>query len=151
MAGDFKPAGSQQVIPYLLITEPAKTIAFLKHVFGATEAHVSRTPDGKVIHASMKVGDSLLMMGQAAGQNPPMPAMVYVYVPDVDACYQRALELGAKSVRAVEDQFYGDRSGGVADDQGTQWWMGTHIEDLSEEELQRRTQAAFAKATNSKA
>jgi uncharacterized glyoxalase superfamily protein PhnB len=100
-------------------------------------------PDGKVMHASLKIGDSMLMLGGAGDQWPAMPATVYVYVPDVDAAYKRALQAGAKSLREPQDQFYGDRTGGVADDQGNQWWIGTQIEVVSEEELQRRAQAAF--------
>lgn len=148
MAVNFKPAGCQQVIPYLLINDPEKTIAFVKKVFGATEAHVSRDPEGRVAHASMKIGDSMLMMGGAGGPFPAMPAMVYIYVPDVDAAYARALQAGATSIREPENQFYGDRSGGVSDAQGTQWWMGTQIEEVSEAELERRAQEAFKARTH---
>ena len=144
MAVDFKPAGCQQVVPYLVLKHPEKTIDFLKKVFAATEAHISRTPQGQIMHASMKIGDSTLMIGGAGERWPAMQAMIYIYVPDVDAAYKRAIAAGATSTREPETQFYGDRSGGVVDDQGVQWWIGTQVEVVSEQELQRRAQAAFS-------
>ncbi|HZU22912.1 MAG TPA: VOC family protein [Terriglobales bacterium] len=146
MSVNFKPAGCQQVIPYLILNHPEKTIDFVKKVFGATESHVSKTPQGQIMHASMKIGDSVLMMGQGGERWPAMPAMIYIYVPDVDAAFQRAVAAGAKPVRQPETQFYGDRSGGVIDDQGVQWWIGTQVEVVSEQELQRRAQEMFSKA-----
>jgi PhnB protein len=137
-AKSFKPQGCQQVIPYLIVKDPAKTVDFVKQVFAAKEAHISRDPQGAIMHASLQIGDSMLMMGAAMEQYPAQPAMIYLYVPDVDAAYQRALKAGATSVRPVADQFYGDRSGGVVDANGTQWWIGTHIEDVSNEEIDRR-------------
>ena len=89
-AKSFKPEGCQQVIPYLIIQDPAKTVEFLKQVFGATEAHISRDPQGRIMHASMAIGDSMLMMGASMEQYPPQPAMIYLYVPDVDAVPARA-------------------------------------------------------------
>jgi len=150
MAVNFKPAGCQQVIPYLVLKNPEKVIAFVKRVFGATESHISRTPEGQIMHASMKIGDSMLMMGSSGEHWPAMPATIYIYVPDVDAAYQRALEAGTKPLREPQDQFYGDRSGGVVDDQGNQWWIGTQIEVVSEAELQRRSREAYEKMTASK-
>jgi len=148
-ATSFKPAGCQQVIPYLIVKDPGKTVEFAKQVFGAKEAHVSRDPQGRIMHASLAIGDSMLMMGAAMEGFPPLPAMIYLYVPDVDAAYKRALAAGATTVREVADQFYGDRSGGVVDSNGTQWWIGTHIEDVSNEEIERRAQAAYkARATS---
>jgi PhnB protein len=143
-AVSFKPAGCQQVIPYLIVAEPQKSIDFAKQVFDAKETHVSRDPQGRVMHASLQIGDSVLMLGAAMPpQFPAIPAMVYLYIPDVDAAYKRALAAGATSLREPADQFYGDRSGGVIDSNGTQWWLGTHIEDVSSEEIERRAQAAF--------
>ena len=142
-AKSFKPEGCQQVVPYLIIKDPGKTVDFVKQVFGAKEAHISRDPQGRIMHASMQIGDSMLMMGAAMEQYPPQPAIIYLYVPDVDAAYQRAVKAGATSLREVTDQFYGDRSGGVQDANGTQWWIGTHIEEVSNEEIERRAQAAY--------
>ena len=80
-------------------------------------------------------------MGEANAQSKPMPTMLYVYVEDVDAVYKRALQAGAKPVRELKDEFYGDRAGGVADPVGNQWWIATHKEDVSSEELRRRMEA----------
>ena len=99
-----------------------------------------RGPDGSVWHADMIVGDSHVMMGQAGGPNKPFPAMLYAYLPDVDAVYERALAAGAKSVQPPSTQFYGDRHGAVEDCCGNQWWIATHVEDVPEDELQRRAE-----------
>jgi uncharacterized glyoxalase superfamily protein PhnB len=93
------------------------------------------------MHATLKIGTSMLMLGQAGDSFKSVPAMLYMYVEDVDAVYKRALEHGAVSVREPSDQMYGDRSGGVVSANGIQWWIGTHFEDVSEEELQRRAAA----------
>ena len=143
-AVSFKPAGCQQVIPYLVVAEPEQTVDFVKTVFGAKETHISRDQQGRIMHASVEIGDSVLMIGGAMAEYPAMPATVYIYIPDVDAAYRRALSAGAKSLREPADQFYGDRSGGVVDINGTQWWLGTHIEDVSNEEIERRAQAAYS-------
>jgi len=132
------PEGFHTVTAYLLVADAEKEIEFLKAAFDAQPIHISRLPDGSVMHATMKIGSSMLMMGQARDAWKPIPSMLYLYVEDVDAVYQRALASGATPVREPVDQAYGDRSGGVASVNGIQWWMATHIEDVSEEELQRR-------------
>ncbi|MBZ5496966.1 MAG: VOC family protein [Acidobacteriia bacterium] len=95
-----------------------------------------------VQHAEAKIGDSIIMMGEAQGEWKPKPATLYVYVDDVDAVYRRALQAGATSLREPANQFYGDRSGGVQDESGNQWWIATHIEHVTPEEMARRAQAA---------
>ena len=145
MAVSYKPAETQNVIPYLVVPDPEKELAFVKEVFGGKEMHVSRDPAGGIAHAQVKIGDSVVMMGQSSEQWQALPAMIYVYLPDVDAAYQRALAAGATSVMPPADQFYGDRSGGVKDSNGVQWWMATHVEDVSGEELERRAAEAFKK------
>jgi PhnB protein len=132
------PEGFHTVTPYLVVADADREIAFLKAAFDARAIHISRLPDGSVMHATMKIGNSMVMMGQARGDWKPVPSMLYLYVEDADAVYRRALECGAASVREPADQVYGDRSAGVASANGIQYWMGTHIEDVSEEELQRR-------------
>jgi PhnB protein len=138
MAVSYKPAETQNVIPYLVVTEAEKELAFVKEVFGAKEMHVSRDPGGRIVHAQVTIGDSVVMMAQANEQWPSLSAAIYIYVPDVDAAYDRALASGAASVMQPSDQFYGDRNGGVKNSNGVQWWMATHIEDVSSEELARR-------------
>jgi len=140
------PDGYHSVTPYLVVPGVAKLIEFLKEVFQAKEIERFAAPDGTIMHAEVRIGDSVVMMGEPPrnGQpwQKPMPATVHVYVNDVDAAYQRAIQLGAISLREPADQFYGDRSGGVQDASGNQWWISTHIEDVSPEELRKRAQAA---------
>jgi PhnB protein len=121
-----------------------KVIEFVKQAFAATEVYVSRRPDGTVMHAQVKIGDSVIMMGEPQGGGKNFPAMLMLYVENVDAVYQRAIQADAKSLREPDNQFYGDRSGLVEDALGNQWWIATHVEDVSPEELDRRMQGAMA-------
>jgi PhnB protein len=132
------PDGCQTVIPYLIVPDPAATIEFLKRTFDAVEQERMADDSGAIRHASVKIGDSVIMMGGAQANYPAMPCMTYVYVPDTDAAYARAVEAGATSVMPPADQFYGDRNAGVKDAAGFLWWMATHVEDVSTEELGRR-------------
>jgi uncharacterized glyoxalase superfamily protein PhnB len=133
------PAGYHTVTPYLVVPGVARIVAFLQEAFGAElAAPLSTRPDGGVAHADVKIGDSHVMMGEPGPGFPAMPAMVHLYVPDVDASYQAALRAGAEVVMAPADQFYGDRSGGVKDAGGNIWWLATHVEDVSDEEIARR-------------
>jgi PhnB protein len=121
------PEGHHTVTPYLVIPGVAKLIEFVKQAFGATEVHVSRRPDGTVMHAEVKIGDSIIMMGEGGEGGKHFPGMLHLYMEDVDAVYRRAIQAGAKSVREPADQPYGDRTGGVEDAFGNQWWIATHI------------------------
>ena len=138
-----KPAPERyhSVTPYLVVQGVPKLLEFLKQTFNSTELERVPRPDGTISHAEVRIGDSVVMMGEANAQSKPMPAMLYVYVEDVDAVYKRALQAGAKPVRELKDEFYGDRAGGVADPVGNQWWIATHKEDVSQEELRRRMEA----------
>lgn len=136
------PDGYHSVTPFLVVAGIPKLLDFLKNVFGATERERMTAPDGTIRHAEVIIGDSLVMMGEATSQWKAMPSTIYVYVPDTDATYQRALQAGARSLREPRDEFYGDRSGGVEDPCGNQWWIATHVEDVAPEEMQRRAQAA---------
>jgi len=98
-------------------------------------------PDGSIRHAEARIGDSMVMIGQAGGEWKPKPNTVHVYVPDVDATYKKALAAGATSTREPVTQFYGDRSAGVEDAQGNSWWIATHVEDVSPEEMEKRMAA----------
>lgn len=138
------PEGYRTVTPYLVVPGIPKLLDFVKEAFGASELHRFTGPDGTIMHAEARIGDSIVMMGDPAGRYPAMPSTVYVYVPDVDAAYQRALSAGAKSVSAPKDQFYGDRSGGVIDPCGNQWYIATHVEDVSPEEMERRSREQMA-------
>ncbi|MGH2789141.1 MAG: VOC family protein [Actinomycetota bacterium] len=133
------PDGYHSVTPYLIVQGADKVIDFLKQAFAAEETVRMTAPDGSIGHAEVRIGDSAVMMGEAAGQS-PMPGSIHLYVEDCDAAYQRALEAGATSVREPADQFYGDRMAGVRDPVGNQWWIATHIEDVSESEMAKRAE-----------
>ena len=132
------PDGYHTVTPYLVVEDAGKLLEFLTAAFDARIISSHKRPDGKVAHAEVKVGDSILMLGSAQGDTKPIPTALYMYVPDCDALYRRALAAGATSIGEPKDQFYGDRHGGVKDPCGNSWWLATHIEDVSEEELERR-------------
>ena len=135
------PERYHSVTPYLVVEGVPKLLEFLQKTFNSTELERVPRPDGTISHAEVRIGDSVVMMGEANAQSKPMPTMLYVYVEDVDAVYKRALQAGAKPVRELKDEFYGDRAGGVADPVGNQWWIATHKEDVSSEELRRRMEA----------
>ena len=140
------PEGYHTVTPYLTVADAAAQIDFLKKAFGATETYSHTDDKGRVSHAEVRIGTSMVMIGQAREQWTPRPAQFYLYVEDVDAVYKRAVAAGGKSMQQPADQAYGDRTGGVEDSQGNYWWVGTHIEDVSPEEIQRRYQKQAAAA-----
>lgn len=132
------PEGHHTVTPYLVVDDAARLIDFLKQAFQAVEIHRMQGPDGRVRHAEVKIGDSMVMLGEAQGQWKALPCALYLYLENCDAVYQQALKAGATSLTEPADQFYGDRQGGVIDPFGNQWWIATHIEDVSSEEMARR-------------
>ena len=95
------------------------------------------------MHADLMIGDSHIMLSEASDQHPAMPCMVHLYVPNVDAVYQRAVTAGGKSFQEPKDQFYGDRGAGVKDPSGCAWYIATHIEDVSTAELKKRAEAMY--------
>ena len=135
------PDGHHTVTPYLVVEGVDKLIDFLKQAFDAVETERLPGPDGKVGHGEVRIGDSVVMMGEASGEWKPMPGMIYLYVNDTDATYKRALEAGATSVMEPADQFYGDRNAGVKDASGNMWWIATRKENVSPEELRKRAEA----------
>jgi PhnB protein len=137
------PEGFHTVTPYLVVKGVDKLIDFVKRTFDAKVVEQHARPDGVIAHAHVKVGDSNIMMGDATGGPPgtrEIPAALYVYVPNVDDVYKRALAAGGTSKQAPMDMFYGDRHGGVIDPCGNEWWIATHIEDVSPEEMGRRAE-----------
>jgi PhnB protein len=127
----YIPKGLHNVNVYMHPLRAEPVIGFLKRAFGAEEIAKYASPDGVVHHAEIRVGDSMVEMGEAHGTYQPMESMFYVYVPDVDAVYQRALAAGAKSIQEPKDQPYGDRLGLVADAFGNQWCIATHVKDVT--------------------
>ena len=136
------PDGYHTVTPYLVVEDAGKLIEFLTAAFGAKLRSSHKRPDGKVAHAEGGIGDSIIMLGSAQGDAKPMTTALYMYVPDCDTLYRRALAAGGISIGEPKDQFYGDRHGGVKDPCGNTWWIATHIEDVSEQELMRRIAGA---------
>jgi PhnB protein len=139
------PAGYHTVTPYLTVADARKAIDFLKRAFDAKTAEtLSEDSEGNIRHAEIKIGDSMVMVGQARDEWKARPSAFYLYVPDCDGWYKRAMQAGAKSLMEPADQFYGDRNAGVEDPAGNYWWIAPHIEDVSPDELDRRAQTAFA-------
>jgi uncharacterized glyoxalase superfamily protein PhnB len=130
------------VTPYLVVPGVARLIDFMKHAFGGEEMDRMVQPDGRVMHASVRIADSVIMMGEPMPGMEAMPAALLLYVTDCDAVFRRAVDAGAMVVNEPTNQFYGDRSGGVKDPSGNMWWISTHVEDVAPEELKRRAQAA---------
>jgi PhnB protein len=149
------PEGYHAITPYLLIDGAAEAIEFYKRAFGATERGRMDTPDGKVAHAELEIGDSVLMLGDPSDQASLKPPTqlggstvgVFTYVEDVDAVFQQAIDAGAAVVRPLENQFWGDRYGTVRDPFGHEWQLATRIEDVSPEEMEERARAAMAAAS----
>lgn len=134
------PDGYHSVSPYLTVIGVAKVIEFLKKTLDATSFECHTMPDGRIMHAEVRIGDSVVMLGEPMTPDQARPANLHVYVKDVDATYKRAIAAGGRSIREPANQFYGDRSGGVQDVAGNQWWFATHVEDMSPEEMKRRAQ-----------
>jgi uncharacterized glyoxalase superfamily protein PhnB len=132
------PEGYRSVTPYLVLQNASAFIDFAKQALEAEERMRMPQPDGKIGHAELTIGDSVVMLSDASAEFPPMPAMIHLYVEDADATYKRAIAAGASSVREPADQFYGDRSAGVKDAFGNQWYFATHVEDVSPEEMEKR-------------
>jgi PhnB protein len=137
------PDGYHTITPYLVVANVNKLIEFVIKAFDAKEKHRTARPDGTIMHAEFKIGDSPVMMAEAMPGWPAKPSAYYLYVTDTDAVYQRALQAGGKSIMEPANQFYGDRNAGVEDPVGNQWFIATHIEDMAPEELQRRAHEAI--------
>src|SRR5262245_7686172 len=121
--GDWnKPAGYHNITPYLMVTDIGSYTKFIKNALGGTETGSVDGPDGKVMHAEYKIGDSNVMLGQSWGEHKPTRGMYYLYVTNVDSAYKKAVDGGGKSVQEPKDQFYGDRAGAVSDNEGNVWW-----------------------------
>jgi len=136
------PEGFHTVVPYLTVDDASALTNFIERAFDAKVTYCMKDDDGNVRHAEAKIGDSTIMIGQARDEWKSRPGMLVLYVPDCDSLYKKALAAGATVVREMADQPYGDRSGGVQDSQGNQWWISTHVEDVSQEETERRMKAA---------
>jgi PhnB protein len=124
-----KPDGYTTVSPYLVIKGAQRVIDFLKQAFGATDLRRYEMPDGTIMHAEVRIDDTVIMMGDAGEEWPAIPSFLHVYVPDVDATYARALNAGGVSVQEpVRKEGDPDRRGGVKDPGGNTWWISTQVE-----------------------
>ena len=140
------PEGYHTITPYITVDNPGAVIDFLKKAFDAKETYAMRDDQGNVRHAEVKVGTSMVMLGGSHDQYKARPGNFYLYVEDCDAAYKKALAAGGTSLSEPQTQFYGDRHGGVTDSQGNNWWVATHVEDVSPEELDRRAKEFEKKA-----
>ncbi|HET19173.1 MAG TPA: VOC family protein [Chromatiales bacterium] len=138
------PEGYHTITPSLSVKGAVQMIEFLKQAFDAAQKDFLLRPDGAVGHATLRIGDSMIMLGETMEGWQPMPLSLYLYVDDVDATYRRALQAGASSVMEPADMFWGDRHGAVKDQWGNVWLLATHTEDVPEAEIARRAKAFFA-------
>jgi len=146
MAAKPIPDGYHTVTPYLTVSGAPKVIEFLKQAFGAeVPEEIMKRPDGSIAHAQVQIGDSRVMIAEESEIAKATPSSLYLYVPNVDSVYQRAIKAGGKSVMEPTDMFYGDRSGCVKDPSGNSWSMATHQEDIAPQELQKRAEAFYKK------
>jgi len=130
--------GFRALTPYLFAQNASRLIEFIAKAFGGSEVYRKERSDGAITHAEIRIGDSMLMIGEATAQFGPMPTSIYLYVADSDSVYQKALEIGGISVFPIMTLPNGERYGGVKDPCGNIWWIATHVEDVSPEEEERR-------------
>jgi PhnB protein len=148
------PQGYPRLVPYLIVDGAAEAIEFYKDVLGADERMRMPGPDGKIGHAELAVGDSMIMLAdetpQMGARSPRTiggtPVLIYAYVDDVDAAFERAGAAGATTLQEVEDRFYGDRAGQLEDPFGHRWDLATHVEDVAPDEMARRAAEMMAAA-----
>lgn len=156
MAVNPIPAGHATVTPSLVVAGAAKAIEWYRKALGAEEVSRYEGPDGRIMHAEIKIGDSHIMMGDEVpeyGARGPgtlggTPVSFFVYGPNVDAAWQRAVDAGAKVVMPLADQFWGDRSGCIEDPFGHQWWLSQRMKEMSPEELRKAADAAFSQGAS---
>jgi PhnB protein len=156
-ATQWIPTGFHTLTPHLIIKDAAKAIDFYKKVFGAEELNRMPTPDGRLMHACLKIGDSILFLCDefpehdcGVGASPQTlnnaHATIHMFVENVDKAYQRAVDAGAKAIMPPQDMFWGDRYGRLIDPFGQPWSLATHKEDLTPEEMKKRMESACAPA-----
>jgi PhnB protein len=151
------PEGYHTVTPYLAVEDAAEAIEYYKKAFGAKERVRMDTPDGKIGHAELQIGDALVMLADPFPQSSTKPpkelggttSSVFLYVEDVDAVVKQAVDAGATVTMEVADQFWGDRFGSVTDPFGHSWAVATHVEDVPPEEMAERAKEAMAAMSSS--
>lgn len=142
MTVKFIPDGFHTVTPYLTVQGANQLLEFVKTAFDAEEVLCMKQPDGAIRYAAVKIGNSIVELAEAKADGTSMPGAIHLYVSDTDAVYTRSLQAGATSLQAPADMYYGERGVAVKDPVGNHWYIATHTEDLSPEELAKR-EAAF--------
>jgi uncharacterized glyoxalase superfamily protein PhnB len=130
--------GFHSVTPYLFVEGALRLIKFISDALGGEEVYRKERPDGSIMHAEMRIGDSMLMLGEAPDEFGPMPTSIYLYVIDSDAAYEKALQAGGISIFPIMTLPSGERYGGIKDPCGNIWWIASHVEDVPPEEEERR-------------
>ena len=146
MSVQYKPDGHHTITPYLVVEGAGEAITFLSEVFDATQVLRMDGPDGRIGHAELRIGDSTLMIADVPRSGKAKTGLLHLYVEDSEALYRRALDLGATSLREPTVEFYGDRVASFADRWGNEWFLATHVEDISEVEMGRRAAELAAAA-----
>ncbi|MEJ1238735.1 VOC family protein [Chryseolinea sp. T2] len=133
------PDGFHTITPFLIVNDAHELLSFIEKGLGGKTQYKLEDDDGKIVHASARVGDSAIMISDTMQGMEPVTAMLYLYVENADNLYNQALAVnGVTSAREVRTEFYGDRAGCIQDQWGNKWWIATHVEDVSNEELERR-------------
>jgi len=132
------PDGFHSITPFLVMEGADEFAEFVEKAFDGRVTSMVRTEDDHVMHASVQIGDSQVMFTDAMKNYPPATSKLYLYVEDSDAVYQQAIKSGGTSLREPTTEFYGDRAGGVKDAWGNEWWISTHVEDVDDEEMEKR-------------
>jgi uncharacterized glyoxalase superfamily protein PhnB len=141
------PEGMHTITPFMVVDGANELLRFIEQSFEGKMAAIMKGNDGKVMHADIQVGDSHIMVSDATEKYAADTSRLYLYVDDVDATYKKAMKAGGTSLREPTDEFYGDRSSGVKDKWGNEWWIATHVEDVDDEEMERRSKEFMQHAT----
>lgn len=140
------PEGYHSVTPYLSVPKASLLVDFILKAFDGAERERILRPDGSIMHTEIRIGDSLVMIGEPRGEFKPQPSILYLYMEDVEAVYLKALAAGAESVLAPNKTFWGDRAACVRDFSDNQWWIATRLENLKPDEIQKRANVFFEQA-----
>lgn len=143
MPVDPVPEDYPRISPFLMVSDINREAEFLTAVFDAVETERIELPDGTVMHVELRIGDSVIMLGRDSGHMGEMNSMTYIYVEDTTVAYEKALAAGATSIIPPDKQFYGDINAGVRDSFGHYWWIATHVEEVSEAEMNQRAASQF--------
>lgn len=144
------PEGMRTITPYLVVRGAQQLIEFIEKAFDGKVTYRMDQADGKITHATMSIGDSTIMLADATEGMSQQTAMLYLYLDDADSAFEKARESDATLLQEMKTEFYGDRAGALKDKWGNIWWMATHVEDVQDEELQRRAEQEMKKRAQKK-